>query len=103
MRSLRLNFLPLSGAISFLLGKLLMKEKFTYWWTPTHDIQEHWTAVSTLFGLISSVDRNQHNWRSNQRPQIAVTKLYCILVYKSNSFDGWTLLYCHKIMELIFF
>ena len=26
--------------------------------TPTHDIREHWTAVSTLLGLISSVYRN---------------------------------------------
>ena len=44
--------------------------------TPTHDIQEHWTAVSTLLGLISSVYHNLHHWRSNQRPQIAVLKLY---------------------------
>ena len=44
--------------------------------TPTHDIREHWTAVSTLLGLISSVYRNLHHWRSNQRPQIAVPKLY---------------------------
>ena len=44
--------------------------------TPTHDIREHWTAVSTLLGLISSVYRNLDHWRSNQRPQIAVPKLY---------------------------
>ena len=44
--------------------------------TSTHDIQEHWTAVSTLLGLISSVYRNLHHWRSNQQPQIAVPKLY---------------------------
>ena len=44
--------------------------------TPTHDIWEHWTAVSTLLGFISSVYRNLHHWRSNQRPQIAVPKLY---------------------------
>ena len=31
--------------------------------TPTHDIREHWTAVSTLLDLISSVYRNLH-----QRP-----------------------------------
>ena len=37
--------------------------------TPTYDIQEHWTAVSTLLGLISSVYCNLHHWRSNQRPQ----------------------------------
>ena len=41
-----------------------------------HDIREHWIAVSTLLGLISSVYRNLHHWRSNQRPQIAVLKLY---------------------------
>ena len=26
--------------------------------TPTHDIREHWTAISTLLGLVSSVYRN---------------------------------------------
>ena len=45
--------------------------------TPTHNIWEHWTAVSTLLGLISSVYSNLHHWRSNQRPQIAVPKLHC--------------------------
>ena len=44
--------------------------------TATHDIREHWTAVSTLLGLISSVYSNLHHWRSNQRPQIPVPKLY---------------------------
>ena len=44
--------------------------------TPMHDIQEHWTAVSSLLGFISSVYRNLHHWRSNQRPQIAVPKLH---------------------------
>ena len=44
--------------------------------TPTHDIRERWTAVSTLLGLISSVCRNLHRWRSNQRPKIALPKLY---------------------------
>ena len=33
--------------------------------TPTHDIREHWTAISTLLGLVSSVYRNLHHWRSN--------------------------------------
>ena len=33
--------------------------------TPTHDIREHWTAVSTLLGFIDSVYRNLHHWRSN--------------------------------------
>ena len=41
-----------------------------------HDIWKHWTAVSTLLGLISSVYRDLHPWRSNQRPQIAEPKLY---------------------------
>ena len=45
-------------------------------WTPTYDIQWHWTGVSTLLGLISSVYHKLHHWRSNQRPQIAVPKLY---------------------------
>ena len=30
---------------------------------------EHWTAVSTLLGLISSAHGNIHHWRSNQQPQ----------------------------------
>ena len=32
--------------------------------------REHWTSVSTLLGLISSVYRNIHHWRSNQRLQM---------------------------------
>ena len=32
---------------------------------------EHWTAVSTLLGLISSAYRDLHHWRSNQQPQNA--------------------------------
>ena len=32
---------------------------------------EHWTAASTLLGLISSAHRNLHHWRSNQQPQYA--------------------------------
>ena len=44
--------------------------------TPTHNIREYWTADSTLLGLISSVYCNLHHWRSNQRPQITVLKLY---------------------------
>ena len=44
--------------------------------TPTHDIREHWTAVSTLLGLISSVYRNLHHWRSNQQSQITIPKHY---------------------------
>ena len=44
--------------------------------TPTYGIREHWTAVSTLLGLISCVYRNLHHRRSNQRPQTEVPKLY---------------------------
>ena len=44
--------------------------------TLTYDIRKHWTAVSTLLGLISSVYRDLYRWRSNQRPQIAEPKLY---------------------------
>ena len=32
---------------------------------------EHWTAVSTLLGLISSAYCDLHHWRSNQQPQNA--------------------------------
>ena len=44
--------------------------------TPTHDIGEHWTAVSTLLDFISNGYRNFHHWRSNQRLQTAVPKFY---------------------------
>ena len=40
--------------------------------TSTHDIWEHWTAIQTVLVLISSVYRNLHHWRSNQRPQITL-------------------------------
>ena len=43
--------------------------------TPTYDIRKHWTAVSTLLGLISSGYRDFHHRRSNQRPQITEPKL----------------------------
>ena len=46
------------------------------WRTLVHDIQKHWTAVSTLLGLISSVYRDLYHRRSNQRPQNAEPKLY---------------------------
>ena len=32
-----------------------------------HDIRKHWTAVSTLSGLISSEYRDLHHWRLNQQ------------------------------------
>ena len=38
----------------------------TYMWHT-----EHWTAVSTLLGLISNAYRDLHHWRSNQHPQNA--------------------------------
>ena len=44
--------------------------------TLTHNTWKHKTAVSTLLGLIRSVYCDLHHWRSNQRPQIAVPKLY---------------------------
>ena len=52
---------------------------------PNTYAREHWIDVSTLLGLISSIYRNLHHRRSNQRQQIAVPKLnncanssYCI-------------------------
>ena len=45
-------------------------------WTLMHDMRKHWTAVSTLLGLISSVYCDHHHWRSKQQLQIAVQKLY---------------------------
>ena len=44
--------------------------------TPTHNIRENWTVLSIFRGIISSVHRNLNHWRSNQRPQVAVPKLY---------------------------
>ena len=41
-----------------------------------HVIQKHWTAVSTLSGLISSVYRDLSHRRLNQQPQNAEPKLY---------------------------
>ena len=78
------------------------------WQTPTHDIPEHWAAVSTLLQLVSSVYCNLHHWRSNQRPQIAVLKLYnWTLVggrsYSSAGLDDWYMSvyekYKHPIMN----
>ena len=43
---------------------------------PTHYIRGHWTAASTLLDLISIVYRNLHDRWLDQRPQIAVPKLY---------------------------
>ena len=40
------------------------------------DIQKHWTAVSTLLGLISSVYCDLPHLRSNQQTQNAEPKLY---------------------------
>ncbi len=34
------------------------------WQTLARDIRKYWTAVSTLLGLISSVYRDLHHWRS---------------------------------------
>ena len=46
-------------------------QTFVNWITMTRKSGELWTAVSTLLGLISSIYRDLHIWRSNQRPQIA--------------------------------
>ena len=43
---------------------------------PVHDIQKHWTAVSTLLGLTNSIYHDLPHWRSNQWPQNAEPKLY---------------------------
>ena len=53
----------------------------------TYDIWEHWTAVSTLLGLISSVYHNLYHLRSNQRPQIAVPKLQMSHQFISHTSD----------------
>ena len=56
-----------------------------------HDIWKHWTAVSALLGLISSVYSDLHHWGSNQRPQIAEPELYnwatVHIVYKWRQID----------------
>ena len=40
------------------------------------NIQNHWTTISILLDLISSVYRNLSHWRSNQRPLNTELKLY---------------------------
>ena len=47
--------------------------------TLTHDIRKHRTAVFTLIGLISSVYRDLHNWRSNQRKFIKFRVFFKVL------------------------
>ena len=42
----------------------------------TRDIQNHWTAASTLLSLINSVYHDLSHWRSNQRSQNVKPKLY---------------------------
>ena len=53
---------------------------FVNWITVTRKssehLRKHWTAVSTLLGLISSVYCDLHHCSSNQQPQIAEPKLY---------------------------
>ena len=39
------------------------------------DSWNHWTAVLTLLGLISSIYHDLHHWRSNQQPQNTEPKL----------------------------
>ena len=60
---------------------------------PTHNIREHWTAVSTWLGLISSVYRNLHPWRSNQlynwatssyRTQVTPNQLVMVIARPNN-------------------
>ena len=63
-----------------------------------HDIWKHWTAVSTLLGLISSVYRDLHDWRSNQRPQIAEPKLYN---WATSSYRGISQFSLTKKIEII--
>ena len=44
--------------------------------TFARDICKHWTAVSILLGLISSVYHDLPLWRSNQQPQNVELKLF---------------------------
>ena len=44
-------------------------------WTLACNIQTHWTAVSTILGLISSVYCDLPHWRWNQQLQNAEPKL----------------------------
>ena len=64
-----------------MIVKIINKMIFVNWITITRKSAKHLrttyrTAVSTLLGLISSVYRNLHHWRSKQRTQIAGPKLY---------------------------
>ena len=56
---------------------------------------EHWTAISTLLGIISSLYRDLHHWRSNQQqlllyPLVAdrvtiVATIGCFCYYNSGN------------------
>ena len=52
------------------------------------DIRKHWTAVSTLLDLISSVFRDLPHLRLNQQPQNAELKLYMGLEVTVSSVKG---------------
>ena len=55
-----------------------------------HSMQhaEHWTAVSTLLGLISSAYHDLYHWRLNQQPQKAELKLTVGHQFPSHTSDA---------------
>ena len=58
--------------------------------TPTHNIREHWTAASTLLGLISSVYRNLHHnnlWSLVRSPPVVI--LFNISLSNGFNFKKW--------------
>ena len=61
-------YIIMNRGIDILSYKLPWQENpaHTYTWHT-----EHWTAVSTLFGLISSAHRDLHYWRLTQQLQYA--------------------------------
>ena len=69
---------------------------------PTHDIRKQLNAASTLLGLISSVYRDLHHWRSNQRPQIVELKLYywAISQYRTQLTQNWLVMVIARLINL---
>ena len=75
-----------NGLLNYMLSSYLGKTRNKYdsklnyhdekiWQTLASNTQKHWTAFSTLLGLISSVYCDLTHWRSNQRLQNAEPKL----------------------------
>ena len=76
--------------------------------TLVRDIWKHWTAVSTLLSLISSVYCDLPHWGSNQRPQNNSIHNITLLLKKENIYLypcpwGWDFLPARELDQLLCF